>query len=277
MIEGKRIEIKLHYDGGTADDGVLNLYDAGTSISGFARALAITTHALLNDGAVRKRAEGAEGAEFYISPSRQGSFLEVITVVITSDAAKAVGLGILGNVFWDFIKLVWSKTVGKEAEPETPKIRRLIDQNPELLDEIGAVLESALQQAHRPIQQDRQIEISIQRPRVGTILTLDTETLAYVTTRAKSDLVVGLIGNVTRYNILSGFGRFYDDVQECTIPFDLEDSLSAKEKRLLTWSMDQRVQGHEGKIAIDVTEITNAKGYIKRYRLHAVRLPPAAT
>ena len=37
MIEGKRIEIKLHYDGGTADDGVLNLYDAGTSISGFAR------------------------------------------------------------------------------------------------------------------------------------------------------------------------------------------------------------------------------------------------
>jgi hypothetical protein len=275
MIEGKQIEIKIRYEGGIADDGVLELYDAGTSISGFARAFAITSHAFLNDGAVRKRAEGAEGAKLYIGSSKHGSFLEVITVVITSEAAKAIGLSIVAAAFWDFVKWSWSKTIGKDTEPETPYVRRLVDQNPELADELAAVLESAMQMAHRPIQQDRHIEIAVQRPKVGTILTLDSETLLYVSTRGESELIENLIGNVTRYNILSGFGRFYDDVQECTIPFDLDDAVSALEKRLLTWSMDQRIQGHDGKIALDVKAITNAKGNIKRYRVHAVRRPGA--
>lgn len=272
MIEGKEINIKIVYDGGIAEEGLLELYDAGTSLSGFARALAITTHALLNDGNIRKRAESIEGTKLYISSSRHDSFIEVITVVITSEAARAVGLSILANAFWDFVKWSWSKTVGKEAEPETPYVKRFTEGKPELGDEISLALETAMQQAHRPILQDKETTIDIRRPRGGSILSLDTETLAYVTTSDESDLVENQIGNVTRYNIFSGFGRFYDDTQGCTIPFDLDDSVSLDEKRLLTWSMDQRQQGNHGKLGIDVKCFTNAKGNIKRYRVFSVRI-----
>ena len=83
-----KLEIKVSYHYGTAADSRLDLYDAGVSIQGMARALAISTHAFLNEGEIRKRANAATGAEIYISPSRRGSFQEIITIILEHQAPE---------------------------------------------------------------------------------------------------------------------------------------------------------------------------------------------
>jgi hypothetical protein len=267
----KEIKFKILYKGGIASDGMLDIYDAGVSIHGLSRALAITTHAFINKGDIRKRAERAEGAKIYIHPSRRGSFEELITIVISSDAAKNIGYSITAAAFWDFLKWTWAAAVGKDSRPKTPYVRKISESKELFIGEISTVLESSMEKLHRPIQGEEQMIITIERPQVGNIIQLDKDTLAYVSIRSESELIEDILGNVTKYNILSGFGRLFDDNEEKTISFEIDQDLSPEEKRLLTWSMDQRSQGKEGKLLIDVTRVLNAKNELKRYKVFAVR------
>lgn len=270
----KTIEFRISYDGGQAAEGFLDIYNAGVSTRGLSRALAITVHAFLNDGEIRRRAERATGAKIYISSPRHGSFEEVVRVVFSADAATTVGLSILAAAFYDFLKWTWSAAVGKQSDPTTPFVRRISERKEPFIGEIATVLETPMQELHRPIEGDPDIKIYVRRPRVGSVVVFDKETLDYVTTRTESEVVENLRGNVTKYNILSGFGRFYSDVELKTVSFDLDQDVSAEEKRLLTWSMDQRSQGNDGKILIDVHRHLNARNELMRYKVLAVRKCP---
>lgn len=265
------LEFKISYDGGSASSGLLDIYNAGVSTRGLSRALAITTHAFLNDGEIRRRAERATGAKIYISAPRHGSFQEVIRIVISDPVAQTIGTSVIAAAFYDFLKWTWSAAVGKITEPTTPRVRRLADRVEPFIGEIAAVLETPMQELHRPIEGDRNIQIKVIRPRVGTLIELDADTLAYVSTRSETEIAEDIVGNVTRYNILSGFGRFYADDEDRTISFDLGEDISASEKELLTWSLHQRSQGNDGKILIDANRIINARGELNRYKVLAVR------
>lgn len=96
------ITFKISYHHGDATTGRLDMYDASVSLQGFAKALSITTHALLNDGEIRKKGNRIEGAQLYISPPRKGSFEEIITLVITNK--EAIGASIAAAAFYDLIK-----------------------------------------------------------------------------------------------------------------------------------------------------------------------------
>lgn len=265
------IHFKISYHHGDAADGRLNLYDAGSSLHGLAKALAITTHALLNEGAIRKHGDRVEGAEIYISPSRKGSFVEFVTIVVSSDAAQTVGLSVVGAAFWDLVKWTWSSTVDKRHEPETPFVRRLSERVEPFIGEITEALEVPLEQVHRPIKEHPEMEISIQRQRVGEVLRFDEETLQSVSLHNEGDLTEDIKGNVTRYNILSGIGRFYDDNEERTVSFKINQDLSYDQKALLTWSMEQTMLGNNGKIYFNANRIITARGYVKRYMVQEIR------
>lgn len=270
----KELDFKISYDGGSATDGLLDIYDAGVSIHGLSRSLAITTHAFIHGGEVRRRAERARGAKIYILPPRQGSFEEVVRIVFSNEAASAIGYSVVAAAFWDFLKWTWSAAVGREEDPSTPYVRRIADRKEPFLEEIATVLESPMEDLHRPIDTQSEMTIDIVRPRVGSIVTLDKKTLKYVSTRTESDVIEDVVGNVTKYNILSGFGRFYDDSLRKTVSFDIDQEMGPDEKRLLTWSMDQWSQGNEGKLLFDVIRVLNARDQLKRYRVTAVRRAP---
>ena len=272
----KEIEFKISYSGGSAADGLLDIYNAGVSARGLSRALAITVHAFLNDGEIRRRAERARGAKIYIYAPRHGSFEEVIRIVVADPVAAGIGMSVIGAAFYDFLKWTWSAAVGKITEPQTPHVRRIADRIEPFLGEIAAVLESPMQELHRPIEGDHAIKINVVRPRVGSIIELDLDTLAYVSTRSETEIAEDIIGNVTRYNILSGFGRFFADDEDRTISFDLDEDVSAAEKELLTWSLHQRSQGRDGKILLDAYRIINARGELNRFKILAVRKPSDA-
>lgn len=240
------------------------MYDAAVSFQGFAKALSITAHALLNDGEIRRKGHRLEGGELYINPSRKGSFEQIVTFVITNK--EAIGASIAAAAFYDLIKWTWSKTLDLAYEPETPHVKKLAERIEPFLGEMEEALEIPLEQAHRPIKKNPEMVIALKRQRVGEVIRLDAETLQNVSLQTESQVTENIKVNVTRYNILSGYGRFYDDSLGKTVSFKVEDDVSSTQKQLLTWSLHfaQETEG-AGKILIDAKRILTAKGIVKRY------------
>lgn len=262
-----KFSIKYHY--GDAKDGRLDMYDAAVSFQGFAKALSITAHALLNDGEIRRKGHRIEGGELYINPSRKGSFEQVVTFVITNQ--DAIAASVSAAAFYDLIKWTWSKTLELTYEPETPHVRKLSERIEPFLGEMEEVLEIPLEQAQRPIKKNNDVIISIKRQKSGEVVRLDVETLEKVSLKTDNDITKNIIGNVTRYNILSGHGRIYIDDLERTVSFKIDDDVSSIQKQLLTWSMHyaQETEGG-GKLLFDARCIRTAKDVIKRYLISNV-------
>lgn len=268
----KVVEFKVSYNGGTAVNGKLELYDAGRSLMGLSRAISITTHAFLNDGFVRTRADRVHGANVFLSGPRQGSFLEDVSVVFDDESEQRVGRSVIVPAFYDFLRWTWSVASGRPSgDPDTAYVRKMAERQEPILGDMSTGLESALREFQRPLSTQRDMTISFVRPRTGELLRLDQESLLYVTPEVDDEITENVIGNVTKYNMLSGIGRLYDDGEERTISFDLATSVTAWEKQLLTESMHERNSGNHGKIAVDVKRVFSARGILKRYTLHAVR------
>ncbi|MEA3192692.1 MAG: hypothetical protein QOD26_1025 [Betaproteobacteria bacterium] len=271
------IRVAVVYDGGRAHAGLLSAYDAGISIAGFARAFAITGHALGYGGVPRVRAAKIPGIEVYVTPPQAGSFIQELRVVL-SDPVVAFGAGLGANVvssaIWDLVKWSWSATVAKVSEPETDYLKDLFARQEPYLGQLPAALESPLRQAHRPIEGDPDVEISVRNADDAEqleIVKFDSETLEYISSKARDDEPVNVHGNVTRYNILSGVGRFYSQEEGRTIPFRLSPALPAIQKPFITWSLDERNRGREGVLTMRVIRFVNGRGHTKRYQVEAVQ------
>lgn len=268
----KLVEFKVSYNGGSATEGRLDLYEAGRSLMGLSRAINITTHAFLNDGLVRTRADKVTGADIFLSAPRRGSFMEDISIVFKEEAEKKVGSSVITRAFYDFLKWTWSAATGKAAvDPETAFVRKIAERQEPILGDMATGLESALSEFQRPLSMNEGMTISFLRPRSGEIIRLDQESLLYVTPNIDEELTKDIIGNVTKYNMLSGIGRLYDDAEGRTISFDQAANLSAWEKELLTQSMHERNSGESGKIVVDVRCVYSARRVLKRYTIYAVR------
>jgi len=260
--------IKYHF--GDAEQGRLDMYDAAVSFQGFSKALSITAHALLNDGEIRRKGHRIEGGELYINPSRKGSFEQIVTLVITNQ--DAIGASIASAAFYDLIKWTWSKTLDLVYEPETPHVRKLAERIEPFIGEMEEALEIPLEQAHRPIKKNSEMVIELKRQRLGEVMRLNADTLNSVSLQIDPEITENIKGNVTRYNILSGYGRFYDNSLERTVSFKVEDDVSSTQKQHLTWSLHfaQEKEG-EGKILINAKRIVTAKGAVKRYVVSSIR------
>ncbi|GGX32886.1 hypothetical protein GCM10007242_44860 [Pigmentiphaga litoralis] len=270
------LEFKISYNGGLAEDGKLNIYDAAESLRGLSRALAITTHAFINKEDVRTRADRVHGAEIYLHGPQRGSFTEIVSVALENPVASTIGLSVVSSAFYDFMKWTWSAALGQAPhQPATHYVRSYTDRQEPFLGEISSGLEPALHDLHRPIHRDRPMTISVLRPRVGEILRLDDASMAYVTVTPAPELVVDLLGNVTKYNRLSGFGRLFSDDEQRTVPFSLDPRLTGRERARLTWSMHQPSRGFDGKLLLDVQRFFTARGDLKRYVITKVRRAPA--
>lgn len=268
MVE---LRARISYHGGDADRGMLNIYDAGVSLHGLSRSLAITGHAFLNDGAVRRRAERAAGVSIYVLPSRHGSFEQIISIVLENPAAAGIGVSVAAAAFWDFLKWSWSNTIGVLFEPVTPHVLRLRERREPFIGEMTEALERPLELMHRPIAAEPEMQILVSRPRVGEVIRLNRESLDQVSSRTENDHPVEVQGNVTRYNVLTGYGRLYDRELEATIGFKVSEEVSGVEKECLTWSLHEYNRDQGGRLVFTVNRVVNARGEPKRYLVTAIR------
>ena len=164
----------------------------------------------------------------------------------------------------------WSEAVGLNYDVTSTYVAKLIeDEDNPISFAMAGALESAMRDIQAPIAGDPEnISLVLARPYKSDVLTLDFKTYQYVSTREESTKRETILGNVTKFNILSGFGRLYDDKNKRIMSFQIIDDPSQRLKSLVVKSMQQRLAGTGGKMFFTVAKITNAAGTVKRYRIY---------
>lgn len=136
--------------------------------------------------------------------------------------------------------------------------------------DIGDALESAMQDIHKPIVRDSKAKIILARPRIGDVLELNKKSLDFVTTRTEETKIFNLTGNVTRYNVLSDFGRLFSDTEQRVISFKLANPDSNEMKQMVVQSMHDHVSGRQSKLKFGVSQVVSSQEQVKRYIVHRI-------
>lgn len=257
------LRVKFRYENGTANDNRLDLYDGAKSLEGIARALNITIHALLN-GEVRTRADAVAGAELYIRAPQNGSFVYEASIFISG----AISSGLV----YDFIKYAFNEAIGLNENDHRSKA--LQDRIEPTIGELPAVLENALIDVHRPLLQEPKMKLLVTRPRGEVLVKFNNKTGLYLQPQTMA-LPDPIIGNVTRYNTLSRWGKLYDRSEKRVISFLLNPDLTERQRSLITWSLHESNLNREGRLYFRATAVVSpSQQRIKRYLISNVSEQP---
>jgi hypothetical protein len=265
MIEEKTLDIVVRYDGRTADTGQLSLHQAAESLEGIARVVNVVVHAFVNDGEIRERLTAPVGAETFLSAAKKGCFEESITVIFGSGAVTKIKPTVIIGNFWDFFTACIAAAIGRTFDPTTPMVKKIEIKNETFFEEVAEELENALQKLHRPIKNRGANTITFARPKVGDAITLDEQSLVYVSVMDQEATLSYWVGNVTKYNSITGFGRIYLDEIGETIPFKIlrfKDNVQAH--RAASASLNERVNEEGGKRRVGAHAVRNSSGTLKR-------------
>ncbi|MFA8434035.1 MAG: hypothetical protein ACEPOZ_05920 [Marinifilaceae bacterium] len=265
-MQTKEVRFDIRYTGGEAEENKLDLYNASNSILGLSKALAISTHALVSKGEVRKNGATIPNVKLYLHPPKKGSFVESVSVFFENAAVQAIGISTISAAFWAMLEYSFKIATGQDCDVVNPTVKKIIREK-DLIDlELADVLEKPLQQLHRPIKGGAGMNIEINRPRKGTVINFDSATKNYVFSTIQAGIKDDLVGNVTKYNIITGYGRFYDDELERTLPFNIDkDKISVEHELLIRWSLFNADFDDGGKICLTASVVNDKANNAKRY------------
>lgn len=262
------IPVKLTYKGGVYDEHVSELYDGIASLNGFSKMLHIVTHAYINEEVIYK-ATALKGARIYRQPSKRGSFVDVINVVM-EHPIETMSMKLVYDGFYDFLKYTGQKVVGQLAEAKTRRVKQITRKEP-FISNLCDSLKSPIKEAHRPIQTNSSVTIEVGKTRT-TLYKYNEESLSHLKREILLEMEHDLECNVTKMNTLSPFGRLYLDQLGRTVPFEIvEDDVSYAEGLLLSKSLDDSKNRREEKIRIDAKKLVDIDGQIIKLFIHAVR------
>ncbi len=272
MRKYSELKLILRYRGGDADDHKLDLYDASKSMKGLSQILHIVSNALITEGEIKQRYTSTKGVDFYFESARKGSLVETISIIIDNEILKDLALTSITIPFWEMMKYTLKKSVGKKHVPQSRTVRRILKNNPQFDKKIAQALQIPLVEFHRPVTSDSSVEISIERLRGEKIAEFDVETLDYVSKDPDPIYETDIIGNVTRFNVLSlKGGRIYSVDEKRTITFVINENLDSIQRGILSTSLDRYTNGLPSSISIDAYVHRDKTGKIKRYQIEKVQ------
>lgn len=266
----REVNAIIRVEGGTADEGTLEIYDAATMIHGIARAVNIVAHAFSKDEEIRVKAHNAHGVKTLLHSSKKGCFEEQIDIVFSNKLASKIGHSVITNNFWDYLNYCWSMSVGVDYTPTSSHLRKILEKDADFGYVVGDALESAMLELHKPVARDSKVKIFLARPRVGDMLTLNKDTLAFVNTRTENSEILTFTGNVTRFNVLSDFGRLFSNSEQRVVSFKIAEAEHNKMQKLVIQSMKDRVEGKGGKLTFQASQVLSSQGLVKRYVVHSI-------
>lgn len=278
------LEVTFRFDGGTADEHAIDLYDIGQALIGFERSLALTTHLVLNNEIITQ-APSLRGAKIFAYPSKEGSW-ELTAAILLLAAGGLYKLGVapkdtpIGHVIRSAYDYVISNTLGFHVDYDKTLGQQLKqaheqDRNIEVLpesrfDSLVEKCDTAVREMHRPIYKSETAKSAQLVSRLATDVaqigpTLTLETYEYIAYTERSKDTVELTGRVSSYNINTFKGRIYVEDYGRPIPFELsENAQDSRTVALITGSLDANAQRREdGEISFVAFENHSRSGRLK--------------
>ncbi len=280
------IEFELTFEGGLADDGLLEFYDAARALAGFQRSLALTTHLIVN-GEIITQAPAASGFQIFVPPLADGSWK--VRAKIALGATIALGSvgrdSPVGQAVTSLYDAVLSNTMGfnvdydktlQQLYYETHNGRMITH---EKIDSLCEKIESSVADMHRPIvisESATRAQVSKcwgdQRD-IGPVLSPLTYEYVRQTTTEDDDIFV--VGYVSSYNINTFKGRIYSLDERRPVPFQLDETARTKSNvGVLTRS--QHINGQspfssEALVKLTCRRMVSPTNKVKRYIVFAAK------
>src|SRR5699024_8282004 len=131
---------------------------------------------------------------------------------------QGVTVGTFQNASYDSVKFTFNSAMGRIGETETKRVREIAERREPIIGQLTESVEEPLKDMHRPIGSNGNVTINVERPR-SPLIRRDSGTYEYLHEDLISDLEEGIVGNVTKYNTLSGYGRVFLDRHNRTYSF----------------------------------------------------------
>jgi hypothetical protein len=279
------VEFELTFDGGQAEEGLLEFYDAAKALSGFQRSLALTTHLALH-GEIITQAPSAKGFQIYVPPFYEGSWKTRAKILLgTAFVVGSVGKDSpVGHVVTSLYDAALSTTMGFEVDYDKT-LQELYYENHrdrpvtvEKIDSLCEKIESSIADMHRPIvisESATRANVSrcdYYKRDVGPVFS--PLTYEYVKQTLRDDELIIVLGHVSSYNINTYQGRIYSLDERRPIPFELDESTRNKRSvGILTRSQHNNGQNpfsNDSLVKLHCYRMLSAAGKIKRYLVVAV-------
>lgn len=198
--------------------------------------------------------------------AKRGCFETIIGIDFADAVNEKIGKSVVVKHFWEYLRVALEAAIGKEPLSDNPYLTRVINSESAPFEELAVRFETPLQHVMRPLKTNGANTITFSRPYVGDQVSLDLDCYDYVSTSTKDDTLGHWSGNITKYNILSGYGRAYLDSVKRTVPFNIVDFERNQIAHMAaTASMNERAQDRNaGKRVIVAHKVVGSSGRIKR-------------
>lgn len=268
MAEIELQPISIIYRGEISQGNKLDFYNGSRSLEGLARSFQISSHYFFHQQVIFQ-APSSRNSKFYLLPSREGSFEQLIQLVVENPDATNIlvsaSAGALGHYLKEFINLSFRVAVGKPISKLSAWAKDVYKEKKSDLDALSESLDGPLLSAHRPISDvSDQIFLNLNSQQN---LSLDISSLNYLKTRLVSSTPEVRTGTISSYNVNSKRGRFFDASLGRTVPFLMDKENPPSDFSAITWSLDEVNSGRGGEIKARILAETTITKEVKRYFL----------
>lgn len=279
------LKLSLAYEGSSADNHLINMYDGAKAIAGFQRSLAITTHLILN-GEIITQAPSLNGATILMPPSQQGSWKTNVLIVVGGIGTLSIAAGtastdsLYGHLIASAYAWVTNEALGFEADYDDTLQKQIYEYNEthekkldeSRLDAVVEKTENSIIDMHRPIVKSKTAVRALIKKEDDVKLEYDfpiinKESYDYISYTETSKVPKTLIARVTSYNLNTYRGRaYFPDLGNRTISFSLAEQCRTISNVLkLTNSLTKTAEssGTEGHIYLTFLRNESSTGRIK--------------
>lgn len=261
------LNFAVKYDKGRKRFEGLDAYYGAQSLFGISQIFLIAFNAFLNKE-VLTQAPSAKGFRLVSGVARQGSWEQLLQLVITDPHLIELANEYGKNAFYDFIKWVLSGAVGVPFILKNRAAKRIIKELRKEQDDLQDKLDEAVMRAHQPVKHQG-LNVHVMHGRT-VLMTFDDGTLDYIETEVIEDEVYAASLAVNKFNTRTGTGRFIDEIDSISIPFRPYDELDDFQTTTLADNLAKVARGIFDPVNVMVSQINSRDGRLKRYRLHGV-------
>jgi hypothetical protein len=261
------LKYRLAFHGGEAERNRLPAHEGSISLEGMTWTISLISHYAAT-GEIKSRGALSEQARVYLSPSRQGSYLQDLWIELTTPESLFVttvaGAYVVGTAGQVVNSLIVSSVqgvcglAGKLLNKEEKILKKLPSGDREaLIDRI----EPSMKRAHTVIDEGA-TKLEIRRG-YTPLVTLDGRTKAYVNADFLTDETM-LVASVGAYNANTGNGSVYLPNVGKMVPFFAPKGLDPKTYAALSYSLDRYVNEKPSNIEIACKKTLSLDDRIKR-------------